>query len=186
MPQTNREDISDEIILRCIKGKKDGQRALYETYYRRMYAICLRYTKDNHEAKDLLHDGFIKVFKRISSFKGESAFYPWIKRLFVNHCIDYVRSAYKRYINYYEEIYSDAIEETTAFPVNEESTSVEQVLRAMKNLRPDYQIILNLYAVDNMSHAEIAKRLQIKEASSRSKLLRARNALKKLLRSDKS
>ena len=74
------------------------QKVVYETLYQTMYAICLRYSNNSDEAKDLLQDGFMKLFKKIKKYKGDANFTVWVKRLFINHSIDYVRSAYKKYV----------------------------------------------------------------------------------------
>ncbi|MCB9260765.1 MAG: sigma-70 family RNA polymerase sigma factor [Flavobacteriales bacterium] len=172
-------EISGEVIEGCCRNDKKCQKIVYETYYKSMYAICLRYSSNADEAKDLLHEGFMKLFKNISSFSGTSSFSAWIKRLFTNNCIDYVRSAYKKYIHYFEEIYTEETNEMMY--EEEEEISQKAVLEAMSKLRPDYKIVLNLYAIENLSHSEIAQELGIEESSSRSKLSRARAALKKLL-----
>ena len=93
-----------------------------------------------------------------------------------------MRSAYKKYIYYADEVYSKEYE--NPFEQNDEADKPNKsaVFAAMNKLRPDYRLVLNLYAVENLSHAEIASKLNILEASSRSKLSRARVALKKELR----
>ncbi|MBR9860405.1 sigma-70 family RNA polymerase sigma factor [bacterium] len=147
----------------------------------------MRYARNQDEARDLLQDGFIKVFKKIKSFKGDSDFYYWLKRVFVNHCTDYVRSAYKKYIRYEDahDIHAKADLQMEMQATEEpQPIKIEVVIRLMKQLRPDYRTIINMYAIDQMSHEEIAKKLGIKEVSSRSKLMRARNKLKALLKAE--
>ena len=181
---TTESELSEEVIRGCASGDRKCQKIVYEQFYTRMYSVCLRYSNNKDEALDLLHEGYMKVFRKVETFKGESEFYPWIKRLFVNHCIDYTRSAYKRYISYVDEVVTDEAEEVPELPGEQTDAVVNQqaVFAAMNALRPDYRIILNLYAVENMSHAQIAQKLGIQESSSRSKLNRARNALKKTLK----
>lgn len=181
MSSKRQQDISHSVIEGCAKQDKNCQRIVYETFYRSMYSICLRYSSNEDEAKDLLHEGFIKLFRKVKTFKGESAFGTWVSRLFTNHCIDYVRSAYKKYINYVEHLYSDQTEEMVIEEEAESTLSRSVVFQAMNDLRPDYRLVLNLYAIEKLSHAEIAEKLGIREASSRSKLSRARQALKKNL-----
>ncbi|MBI1306744.1 MAG: sigma-70 family RNA polymerase sigma factor [Bacteroidetes bacterium] len=177
-------EISEDIIRGCASGDTKCQRLVYEIFYTRMYAICLRYSRDEDEALDLLHEGFIKVFKYAASFNGDADFAAWIKRVFTNNCIDYVRSAYKKYITYVDEVFSNESEEMDFKSDDTPEVEKSAVFAAMNKLRPDYRLVLNLYAVENLSHAEIADRLGIQEVSSRSKLLRARKALKKLLNSN--
>jgi RNA polymerase sigma factor (sigma-70 family) len=146
-----------------------------------MYAICLRYSSNSDEAKDLLQDGFIKLFKKIKSYRGDADFIAWVKRLFINHCIDYLRSAYKKKLFYVDSVYHEEIEEE--LQDNELKTRItkEQVFAALNLIRPDYRLILNMYAIEGLSHIEISEKLGIQESSSRSKLSRARVALKKQL-----
>ena len=181
MSSAGKNDISQEIIEGCVEGDERCQKEVYESLYQIMFAICLRYSNNSDEAKDLLQDGFMKLFKKIKKYKGDANFTVWVKRLFINHCIDYVRSAYKKYVYYYDEVYSEEIDEPFADEEDVQETTKEQVFNAMNRIRGDYRLILNLYAVENLSHLEIADKLGIQEASSRSKLSRARVALKKEL-----
>ncbi len=71
------------------------QQMLYEKFAGKMYAVCLRYTKDEDEAQDVLQDGFIKVFKNLEKFRAEGSFEGWVRRIFVNTAIEYYRRASK-------------------------------------------------------------------------------------------
>ncbi len=156
---------------------------VYELYYKKMYAICLRYASNADEAKDLLHDGFIKTFKNIKQFREYNRFESWLYRLFTNHCLDYVRSAYKKYIVYQNEYDDENLPESQTDedfePLFQAHSS--KILTALGKLRPDYRIILNLYAIENYSHQQIADQLGIQVATSRSKLMRARKSLIKIM-----
>ncbi|MEZ4804435.1 MAG: sigma-70 family RNA polymerase sigma factor [Bacteroidia bacterium] len=177
------DDISEEIIVGCARKDKKCQKLIYEKYYRSMYAVCLRYVNNSDEAKDLLHDGFIKLFDKISSFKEFPKFEAWMRRLFTNHCIDHVRSAYKKYMVFNADETINQISEETEED-NENSIykyKPEDLIKAFQQLRPDYRTIINLFAVEGYSHQEIAKELGIEHATSRSKLLRARQSLKLIL-----
>jgi RNA polymerase sigma-70 factor (ECF subfamily) len=149
-----------------------------------MYAICLRYTRDPDEAKDLLHDGFIKLFEKLLKAEDIDNVMAWMSRLFINHCLDYVRSAYKKYIVYLGDSESEPI--TDEEPELGESEYLngytpDMIIKAMNKMRDDYRVILNLYAVENYSHQEIADHLGIRDTTSRTKLMRARKQLKKIL-----
>lgn len=171
--------ITEDVIHGCAYGDRNCQRLIYETYVEQMFAICLRYCNDSDEAKDVLHEGFIKLFKKVQGFRAESSFEAWMSTLFRNHAIDYVRSAYKRYIRYVDEVTDP---EDTPYVEDGPEFSTTEVMNALNALRPDQRAVINMYAIDGMSHAEIAGMLNIKESSSRSKLLRARQALKDILR----
>lgn len=176
--------MNDSVIQACMHGDRNGQKVVYETYYKKMYAVCRSYGSNEDEARDLLHDGFIKVFHKLEKKPDLQNFDGWIRKVFVNNCLDFVRSAYKKYIVYQDnettlQEYSDLDNENDSAYLDQFNT--QQILKGLQMLRPDYRVILNLYAVENMNHTEIAAHLNIKEASSRSKLMRARNSLKKIL-----
>lgn len=172
-----------EDIEGCFNGRPGGQKIIYEFYYKRMYTICLRYAGNADEAKDLLHDGFLKLFDKMQGKPEISNLDGWIRKLFHNHCLDYVRSAYKKYIVYQDqEDFSDS--DTHHYSEEEDYLnrfSNEELLAALNKLRPDYRVILNLYAVESLSHSQIGELLGIQESSSRSKLMRARKQLKSLM-----
>ena len=89
------ENPNAELIQGCIKQDRRSQEMLYNTFSKKMYQVCLGYTKNRDEAKDVLQDGFIKVFKSIGSFKGEVDLERWIRRIIVNTSIDYYRKSLK-------------------------------------------------------------------------------------------
>ena len=183
-------EISEEILKGCVRNDPKCQKLLYEFYYKRMYAICLRYAGDSHEAKDLLHDGFIKLFGRLNQVDSVKTLDAWMKRLFANHCIDYLKSAYKKYIKYEADFSLELIETTADEQSNGnfnelEQTQIEDLMLALNQLKPDYRIIINMYAIENYSHLEISQILGINESTSRSKLLRARKSLKTILKKNK-
>lgn len=151
-----------------------------------MYAICLRYAGDSHEAKDMLHDGFLKMFDKIEQVDSANKFEGWIKRLFTNHCIDHLRSAYKKYIKYEpdfnENISEDQKEDDATLDIYDpEQFNTADLMNALNQLKPDYRVIINMYAIERFTHPEIAEKLGISHSTSRSKLLRARKSLKSIL-----
>ena len=78
-------EMTDEQILEAIlREDASAQRLLYEKFVRKMFGVCLRYTKQREEAEDLLQEGFIKVFQKISSYKAEGSLEGWIRRVMVN------------------------------------------------------------------------------------------------------
>ena len=179
-------EISEEIIKGCVHNDHRCKKIIYEQYYKKMYAICLRYSGDRDEAKDILQDGFIKMFDKIKQVDSADKFEGWIKRLFTNHCIDYLKSAYKKYIKYesdFNENISDEelYESDTIVFNNAAQFEISDLMDALNKLKPDYRIIINMYAIEKFNHLEIADKLGISHSTSRSKLMRARNALKAIL-----
>ena len=182
--------ISEEIIRGCVANEEKSRKFIYELYYKKMYAICLRYASDSHEAKDMLHDGFLKMFDKVKQVDSVNNFEGWIRRLFTNHCIDYLRSAYKKYISYepdFNENFTDEddSDEESGNVISADQYDIKELMIALNQLRPDYRIIINMYAIERFTHQQIAEKLGISHSTSRSKLLRARKSLKKALLKDK-
>ena len=170
-----------ELIKRCCKNDPRAQQELYEKYAPKMYGVCLRYACNKEIAQDLMHDGFITVFSKISSFRGEGSFEGWLRRIFVNTALGYLCKT---------DIVGHAAEIETAGQFGSaEATAVEQMteaelLRCIAKLPDGYRAVLNLFAIEGYSHKEIAAMLNISEGTSRSQYLRAKVFLQKLLQKE--
>ena len=165
-----------QMIAGCKNQDREAQRALYNEYARKMYAICLRYMPDTDSAKDLLQDGFIKVFASISSFQGKGSFEGWIKRVFVNMALETIRKQKNIFfISDDVQTLPDVVDDTTEEQMY--NVSEADLLKMIKELPKGYSTIFNLYAIEDMSHKEIADMLGINEGTSRSQYVRARKIL---------
>lgn len=138
-----------------------------------MFAVCRRYANTDSEAEDMLMEGFMKVFKSIGSFKGESAFTTWVHSVMLNAAISHYRSI-RKFRHEVSECDLDVEAE-----VNEEeriatSMDARRVLELMQKMPEPLRVIFNLRAVEGFSFAEIAKELGTKEDSMRVTFLRAR------------
>lgn len=167
-----------ELIKRCAQGDRAAQKTLYEQYARMMFGVCLRYCIDNEEAKDILQDGFVKVFSKIGQFAFAGSFEGWMKRIFVNTALEYYR------INKVHMYHSDV---ESAMHIDYEDYTVEkigqkEILKIMNTLAPGYRMVLNLFIVEGYGHAEIAEMLGITEGTSKSQLSRARVLLQEELK----
>lgn len=171
--------ISDEeLIQRCKENDRTAQKMLFEKYAQQMLATCMRYTETEEDAKDILQDGFYKVLTKIKSFKGNSNIKTWMTRIFINEALNSKRLARNKY--YHQDL--DAVAELEDHtPEPQEEKNPNEVLNAVKQLPPKYRIVINLYAIDGLTHKEIAKQLGITEGSSKSRLSRARVQLDALL-----
>lgn len=169
----------EQIIEGCKAERRDAQKALYETHARVMYGVCLRYSVDTHEAKDLLQDGFIKVFSNIKSYEGRGSFEGWMKRVFVNLALERIRRKKTVNFNNAEDIQnlSEELLDDSDAEENSEVISAEVLLGMVQKLPEGYATVFNLYAVEDYSHKEIAEMLGISEGTSRSQYLRARQSL---------
>lgn len=166
-----------DLIGGCIKGDPKMQRELYDRFSSKMYGVCLRYMKNSPDADDVLQEGFIKVYKNLPKFRGEGSFEGWIRRIFINTCIEHFRKKKESYK--LSETYDNTLE---ADDINALDTlAVKDLLNIVNELAPGYRMVFNLYVVEGMSHKEIGDLLGISEGTSKSQLARAKGTLKKIL-----
>lgn len=152
----------------------------------KMHAVCFRYIGTRADAQDILHEGFIKIFDQIASYNGSGSLEGWIRRIFVNTSLNYLRSQKKMIFSNLEDgnelaDSSIGLEEGNTELDNFRNLSKEEILAAVAELDDEHRIIFNMACLENYSHKEISEALNIKETTSRSKLRRARESLKKKL-----
>ena len=162
--------IDDAIVHGCLKKDPKAQKAFYEFFSRTMYGICLRYSNSPDDAKDILQEGFIKVFAKLEQFSHKGSLEGWLKRIFINTALEHYRIN-KVYMEqsdveeaYYHEVQGFALEKITQ----------KEILEVLGKMAPGYRTVLNMYAIEGYSHAEIAEMLNISEGTSKSQLSRAR------------
>lgn len=167
----------EEIIKGCLKGSRRDQELLYRKHSARLYAVCLQYSGNDDEAKDILQEGFIKIFENLQSYKFEGSFEGWMRRIVVNTALEKYRSRN----NLYKVEDIDQIAETEAEPDGEDYTGLEaaDLLEIIRELPPKYRMVFNLYALEGFSHKEISKMVNISEGTSKSNLSRARMILQR-------
>jgi len=174
-----KKGISDEqqLIAGCIEGKPRAQKELFEQYASVMLSVCVRYVNDRETAKDILQDGFIKLYSKIDTYSGTGSFAGWIRRIFVTTALEYLRQndALKQSVNIEEYNNSIVDEKVTVL----DKISADDLLDCISRLPEGYRTVFNLYAVEGYSHIEIAGMLGINESTSRSQFMRARNILQK-------
>ena len=169
----------DEIVEGCRKGESSAQHRLYELYARQMTAICLRYTNDFETARDLMHDGFIKVFTQIDKFEGKGSFEGWMKRIFLNLSLDYLR----RDVALVEIEEVDYMLEDTS-PDVFSKFEAERIYEAIKQLPSGCRTVFNMFNIDGYSIKEISEKLGMSSVAVRSQNHRAKERLKELLLKD--
>lgn len=166
-----------DLINACLKGDRAGQKKLYDTFSRVMYGVCVRYSSNPDEAKDILQDGFVKVFTKLGQFSHNGSFEGWMKRIFVNTALEFYR------INKNHMYHSD-VDAAVENPHNDftvERMSQKEILKVMNNMAPGYRAVLNLFIIEGYGHAEIAEMMGISEGTSKSQLSRARALLQQEL-----
>lgn len=174
----NIERNEKDFIEACIRQERWAQQKLYEDHYSQLMAICLRYAKDQDEALDILHEGFIKVFRNIKKYKAGTSLKAWLHRIMVNTAIDYYRKMVRRRTEDIDEAYE--IEGTD--PTIIDKMSADEILKLVQSLSTSYRMVFNLYVVEGYSHKEIADQLGINESTSRSNLVKARGKLQDLIK----
>ncbi|HRD52717.1 MAG TPA: RNA polymerase sigma factor [Flavobacteriales bacterium] len=180
-----------ELVDGCLAGDRRAQQRVHEQFYGKMMAVCMRYTKNTDQAKDILQDGFIKVFRSMESFNRAGSFEGWIRRIIVNTAIDHFRRSKHSYLLLGEERsiedFKDQDEEDTlADEAGDDLPDLKpaDVINAMQKLTPAYRTVFNLYVFEEMTHKEIADALGINVGTSKSNLAKAKHNLKKLLRQE--
>ncbi len=166
-----------DLIKACVRKERWAQQKLYEDYYSQMMGVCLRYANNEDDALDILHEGFIKVYKNISKYQLGTSLNAWIRRIMVNTAIDYYRKSVRRRTEDIEQAYDIYSNEADAIS----QCTEKEILEAVQKLSPAYRTVFNLYVIEGYSHKEIADILGITESTSRSNLVKARGNLKSLL-----
>ena len=162
------------IVAGCKKNESWARKKLYELYAPAMLGVCVRYTNDYEKAKDVLHEGFIKVFAKIHSYSEDGSLGGWMRRVFVTAALEFLRKDYlwrqMETIDYVETM--DAVDISAV-----EKLSADDILKCISELPKGYRLIFNLFAIEGYSHVEIARMLNINEGTSRSQFAHARQML---------
>jgi len=166
-----------DFIEACVRQERWAQKKLYEDHYGHLLGVCLRYAKNQSEASDILHEGFIKVFKHINKYQPGTSLKAWMRRIMVNTSIDYYRKMVRRRTEDIEEAYHIEGHE----PQILDKMSSDEILSLVQTLSPSYRVVFNMYIVEGYSHKEIANKLDITESTSRSNLVKARAKMRELI-----
>ena len=164
-----------QLIEGCLNGDRSAQEELYYLYSRKMMGLCLRYVEDRETARDLLQDGFVKVFTSIGLYSGTGPLGAWIRKIFINVAIEHLRK---------KDILNDTVELDNVQDFVKDDSSVSrlsagEIMELIQMLPAGFRTVLNLYAIEGYSHKEIGEQLHISEATSRSQYARAKQWLRK-------
>lgn len=163
-----------KIIEACIKGNSKAQQELFNHFADEMFAVCLYYSTNRADAEDTLHEGFLKVFQNLRSFKGEGSFKGWIRRILVNTALEKFRKKNPLYLVDNQQFeFFDSIDREDIIS----NITADDLIGLIQELSPQYRMVFNLYALEGLSHKEISERLNISEGTSKSNLARARAIL---------
>lgn len=177
--RTVAETLDLQLIDLCIKGDRASQKALYDRLAPRMFPICIRYIGDRVQAEDVLQDGFITLFEKLDSYKGDGSFEGWARRIFVTTSLMALRK--KDALKMSEEL--DTARGMKAETVSQvQNIGYKELMALIMQLPPGFRTVFNLYSIEGYSHKEIGDMLGISETTSRTQLSRARIWLQKKLK----
>lgn len=168
-----------EIIDGCKRQKRKYQDKLYEQYASMLYGICLRYTRNQFDAEDVLQEGFVKIYKNIHTYSQDRSFEGWIRRIMINTAITHYRRNLKH-------AYHDDVDEAHDLsgnlgPDQGAEYTKEELMEVINRLPAGYKMVFNLYVVEGFKHKEIAEQLDIDINTSKSQLSRAKKYLQREL-----
>jgi len=138
-----------------------------------MFGLCLQYASSREDAEDILQEGFIKVFEKLSQVKNPAAFPGWIRRIMINTALEKYRSEIVL-----QKVQVEIKERSEVVPDDAfDQLTAEELTGLIQKLSPKYRMVFNLYAIEGYNHKEISEQLGISEGTSKSNLSRARTIL---------
>ena len=185
------DSIEGELIERAKLGDAEAFQALYDKHKRRVYSLCLRMTANTAEAEDLTQEAFLQLFRKIATFRGESAFSTWLHRLSVNVVLMHLRKKSLPAVSL-EETTQGGEEDAPKKDFGAEDLALAgsidrlQLQRAVDDLPPGYRTIFVLHDVEGYEHNEIAALVGCSIGNSKSQLHKARMKLRDLLKMNRA
>ncbi len=170
-------DINRDLIELSKARNSQAQFQLYQLYSKAMYNICYRMMNNREEAEDILQEVFTDAFLKIDSFRYESSFGAWLKKITVNKCINALKKKKAELV--YNETIPEQPEEDNDMEIN--GLTAMQVQEAMEELPEGYRVIFSLYLLEGYDHSEISQILGITESTSKSQYSRARKKIQEIL-----
>ena len=177
-----------ELIERAIKGDESCFEALILSCQKKAWNIAIQYMRNESDAMDVLQECFIKIFRNLKNFKGDSRFDTWVYRITVNTCKDFLRKSEKNRQNEYYFISNEDENFITEIPSKEatpeedisQRETAEELMKCMERLPFDHREVILLRDIQNLSYDEISEMLSTSLGTVKSRINRARSSLKKL------
>ncbi|MCF6295186.1 MAG: RNA polymerase sigma factor [Flavobacteriaceae bacterium] len=163
----------DQLIQKCKKNDTKAQSELYKLFSGKLFALCLKYSKNLVEAEDNLQDAFVTIFEKMSQYNYKGSFEGWLKRIAINTALQRYRSK-----GVFSIVNENSIEDASIEIEDNDAVDIDFLLLSIQELPDRYRLVFNLYALDGYSHKEIAKMLDITTGTTKSNLARARMILK--------
>lgn len=169
---------TDQLVIRCKKGDKAAQFAIYKQYYKAMFNTALRIMNDSFEAEDIMQEAFLSAFTKLDSFSGEVTFGAWLKRIVINKSLTALKKN-----NKIEKI---SLEKVTIKEVEDEVQdysflSSGEILNKVSQLKNNYKVAITLNLIEGYDYEEIAQIMDISYENSRTTVSRAKQKLRQLL-----
>jgi len=175
-----------EIIRECVTYKNEAQQIIFERYFGKMMGVCLRYSKDIEQAREILHEGFFTAFKTIKKYSFDACFENWLKEIMISTAIIILHKNRQAYL-IASTVNASKTKQTTAQTNNQlsdeklESLDSETVLHALQQLAPAYRALYNLSVIDEFSIKQITEKLDLSEETAIANLAKAKFYLQKNL-----
>ncbi|WP_247237521.1 RNA polymerase sigma factor [Telluribacter sp. SYSU D00476] len=167
-----------ELVNGCRQRDRLAQKRLYDVFAGKMFAICLRYTKNRPDAEDVLQDAFIKIYENIDSFRGECPLEFWVRSVVVNTALKHLRK--QKHLMELDDVHTQD-NHVAATELTLSSFQWQQLMGFIHELPTGCQTVFNLYAIEGYQHNEIAQMMGISEGTSKSQYARARMLLQQKL-----
>lgn len=162
------------LIQDCRAGKREARAQIYRQFYNYAMSICLRYSRDREEAKEIVNDGFLKIFAKLDKYDRGRSFQAWLRRIMINASIDF----YRRNQKHYQQTDLATAHHIGIEPEGLSGLTEQEILLAVQKLPPSYRMVFVLFVIEGYKHTEIAKELGISVGTSKSNLSKARSKLK--------
>lgn len=179
------EQLDEELVARVQRGDKSAYDILVIRYQHKIIQLVNRYVKDHSEAQDVAQEAFIKAYKALGSFRGESAFYTWLYRIAINTAKNYLVSRTRRNSDYQVDVQdAEAIEnapQLQGLETPEHHLLGEEIVKtiqsAIEHLPEEMRVAIMLREFEGMSYEEIAEAMDCPVGTVRSRIFRAREAI---------
>lgn len=170
--------IHQELIEACKRGENLARYELYNLYSKAMFNVCFRLMRTREEAEDMLQEAFTTAFQKLDTFRFESGFGTWLKRIVINTCLNSINKR-KVELVYCDELYQFNTVDKEEPPIEFDT---QKIIRAMEQLPNGGKMVFSLYLLEGYDHSEIAQILGIAESTSKTQFMRAKNQIVEILK----
>ena len=170
--------IHSHLIDKCKDNDPKAQMQLYDLYCNAMYNTACNMIKDDVIAQDVMQEAFIKAFKKVETYNGSASFGSWLKRIVINHSLDWIKKQKLETVELNEQVISIIDDDNWEI---ENETSLQDIYKCIEQLPNKCKSVVKLYLLEGYDHQEVAQILKISEVASRSQLSRGKMRLKELL-----